>query len=356
MKAIAAPVDHAPRARVVFLDLLRLIAALLMIISHTLDATLAEPLRQGATYDRWTWVRGLISVTFLVSAGLSVHLSIVSRFEQRHLGMRARVRRALRLVALGYLLHLPVGASDAHAAVRELFSVDVLQCIGVCLLGLELVVQLARTRAQVAFACAVLALAFVALAPWMAALDPVGVFRPVLTYLTPRGGSLFPLFPWAGYVFAGVALGALVLPDGARTARSTVIARLVACAAVVLAIAAGLDARLAVSFTLQKLGAVLALASALALVTCGAHRLPRAAERVASETLIVYGVHILVVYGAGVGLSSAVGPTLSLAAALAVAACMLLAMIAIALGWQHWARGGRDVAGGAALEVARARG
>src|SRR5688572_31079092 len=63
------------RARLSFVDGLRLVAAVQMIQGHTLDALLAPELRQGPCFSAWTFARGLTSTTFLFTAGVSFALA-----------------------------------------------------------------------------------------------------------------------------------------------------------------------------------------------------------------------------------------------------------------------------------------
>ena len=56
--------------RVLFVDVLRLLALLQMIDGHTLDAVLSESVRTGEGFETYRFVRGLVSVAFLVVAGI----------------------------------------------------------------------------------------------------------------------------------------------------------------------------------------------------------------------------------------------------------------------------------------------
>jgi uncharacterized membrane protein len=343
-------------ARIHFVDLLRLLGSLQMLHGHSMDAVMAEELRRGAVYDAWSAMRGLVSVAFLLTAGLSYHLSTLARFEQ-HRANRAKVlyrfRRGAWLVLLGYLLHFPEGilsgdAEIALASLRESAMVDVLQCIGACILTLELLTLFARRSRQVVIASGVLALLAFALAPLGERLDPSGAWRPLVNYVTHQGGSLFPLLPWAGYVFAGVALGEYVLPHGTRTAPEHPTPRLAIAGALVLAIAGlaqlvpitltdeATSANARPAFTLWKLGFVIAIVLGLALLGRRIRRIPRFLEILAGESLILYVSHLFVLYGVGIGLHRWFGHTLSLWASFAIATAMVFAMSAVGLGWNRF--------------------
>lgn len=344
----------APRAH--FVDLLRLLMSAQMIQGHVIDALLEGEARAGAGFTAWTWVRGLTAVGFLVAAGMSFHLSSLARWDAYRASPAARwrrVRRALMLIAIGYVLRAPAGvlsgdAEAARVAIEEAQIVDVLQCIGVTMLLLEAIAALARRAWHVVIASAALAALAIGLAPLTAALDCTesGALRFACNYVSRTGGSLFPLLPWSGFILAGVAAGAVALPDGARTpgARTALRLGLVACALVLASL--GVDAVLprpadplaysaSPGFSLLRVGAVLAIAALLAAASARLASLPRALRTLASETLFLYVSHLLVLYVAGVGLARTIGPTLPLAPAVAIALAMIALCALGALGWSR---------------------
>jgi len=345
-------VGQSPR-RVVLVDLLRLFATFQMVQGHTLDAVLDQSVRHGGAFDVWIWTRGLTSVAFLFAAGFSFHLATLARLD-RHLAdpvaVRRRLRRGLLLIVLGYALHLPVAAlgadpTVARAALSEAVIVDVLQCIGLSILVLEGLALLLRKTVRVITAAALLAVAAIALAPLAAAVEPAGPLTPLLNYLSPRAGSIFPMLPWAGYVFAGVVAAAVAVP---RPGRSTLRPALVLLTGGVALAVAGLllaatqgPAALgapAVGPGILKLGVVVTVAGLLGLAARSIARLPRALEILAGETLIIYASHVLFLYGAGWGLAHTVGPTVALGPAVALAAIIIAASACVGLAWHRLKR------------------
>src|SRR5690606_18597665 len=146
------------RFRVVFVDALRLLAAVQMVQGHTLDALLSAELRAGAWFRAWTFTRGLTSTAFLLTAGFAYVLAERASRAAPDVGRRRRLRRALSLVLIGYAMRAPLGVlfGDPLAeALRNALAVDVLQCIGVSMAALEglcAVLQSRRARALGAFA------------------------------------------------------------------------------------------------------------------------------------------------------------------------------------------------------------
>src|SRR5688572_13877118 len=93
--------------RLVFVDVLRLIAAVQMIQGHTIDALLGQAYRAGPWFELWTFTRGLTSTTFLITAGMA-HVLANKAARDPSSARKHRLRRALELVVIGYLMHAPV--------------------------------------------------------------------------------------------------------------------------------------------------------------------------------------------------------------------------------------------------------
>jgi hypothetical protein len=346
LDAAATSVTSGPR-RVVALDLLRLLASFQMIQGHTLGGLVAPAALVGPLFAPWTFARGLTSVAFLFAAGLSFFLTTLVDLP-RHLAHRAasrqRLARAGLLVLLGYALHAPFGTPLAHALI-----VDVLQCIGASLAVAELLVLTLRRARSVVLAASALAVSALLLAPHTAAITADGAASILANYVTRTGGSLFPLTPYAGFFFAGVVAGALAFPQGADTPRARSLVRLVLVAALLRLTAAWvahievpIDPQVDVAFALRKLAFVVAALAVLLLVSWKLARLPRLLERLSGETLVLYVVHLQLLYPAGVGLVHWVGPVLPLPAAMGVALALMVASGAAALVWNG--RRGRRVA------------
>jgi uncharacterized membrane protein len=330
------PPPHEAR-RIMFIDLLRLLAAVQMIQGHTLDALLDVELRHGPLFGAWTFTRGLTSTMFLVTAGLACVLAQQASRGAADAGRARRVRRAGKLLLIGYALHAPLGVlfGDApQAAWRDALAVDVLQCIGVSVALLELLDWLVPgRRLRAALAGALGALCF-ALAGAAHSIDASGLlggpWLPLIDYVTPRAGSLFPLLPFGGFVLWGMAVGLHVLPAQAPLRPGRAAAQLAAWGASSLLVAALLArafpatrAQVGPAACALRLGLVLLLAAALVLALEGRVRLSPLLRRLASETLFLYVSHVLVLYAGHVGLAALVGRRLSVGAALASAGALL---------------------------------
>jgi uncharacterized membrane protein len=327
----------------VFVDLLRFVAAFQMLQGHTVAALLAPTYRVGHWYAVWSAARGLTSVAFLFAAGLAFQIATTREYaagQRSPSAVRARLLRALRLIVLGYLLHLPLqllwnaDPRNAQLVLERFVAVDVLQCIGVTMLMLEALAHWSSTPRHLAYASAAIGVLLLALGPlatdWSLAWAP----RCVAAYFTSRTGSLFPLIPWSAHVFLGVACGALVT---GRLAQAT--PRLMA------ALSAGLFASAAavqwsagegmLCQQLWRLAWVVLVSALLARASRGTTRLAPWLQVLAAETLFLYVFHVLLVYGDGVGLADRIGARLSPSAAAAAALAVVLGCFAATLAYQR---------------------
>jgi uncharacterized membrane protein len=338
----------APATRVAFLDALRFVAAFQMIQGHSIAATLAPEHRHGAIYALWFAARGLTSVAFLFTAGFAFFLTSTRDYARRHRSaelFRRRGRRALMLLALGYALHAPFAAWSADprvraAAWRGFVAVDVLQCIGITLLVLQVLTWLLPRAAWLGAAAGGIACALFALTPLTRELEPSGAWAPVLSYLSPRAGSLFPLLPWAAHMFAGAACGAWLLRERAGAAWP----RLLGLGAALVSIAgalAWLGVPGIITEHVGRLGRVVLVTGVFAWSLRGRSALPAFVRVLASETLFLYAFHVLLAYGAGLGLADRVGPRLGPGASVGCAVLVLAASLAPVLWYRRAAIRGR---------------
>jgi len=103
---------HHPQAHpVIFIDLARAMAVVMMVYGHTVDALLGQQYRVGAWFAVWQFQRGLTSCLFLLLSGFAFSIA-TTRHWPSHVRISPsffrRVRRFALFVMLGYALHFPV--------------------------------------------------------------------------------------------------------------------------------------------------------------------------------------------------------------------------------------------------------
>lgn len=186
--------------RLVYLDMLRGIAILLMVVDHAYDWWLDEA-GQSSTLGSVHRVLGALAAPlFLALVGMGLALS-VQRSERagraRHAVARRLLQRGGELILWGYALNLLVFYTGQNPA--DIWAVDVLHTIGLCI---WFSIPLLWAPPLVVAVCALLVAALGqtagqwALPDWLAA------------YLTGTGGiGYFPLALWLPYCYMGLAIG-----------------------------------------------------------------------------------------------------------------------------------------------------
>jgi uncharacterized membrane protein len=354
-----AGVPNYDSARLVVVDVARVVAILFMIQGHALDVLLAPQFRQGALYDGWLFLRGLTAPMFLMFAGVSFTLASLRRwsdYRQPSSKLFRHVTRFAFFVFLGYAMHLPAGTlRNFHnldaASWQAWFQVDVLQCIGLTLIALQLLVLLAGTPRRMALWSAGLGSAIILLTP-LAWIVDWGRFlpAPVAAYFNSQSGSLFPLFPWAGYVFFGAACGYVLRQRSATPGKITRL--FVVGGAALLASGILLSKPVAALYTdldfwktsptlfLIRAGCVGLLLALFSRVTPARSSSQRAWRWLAQESLLIYFVHVCILYGSiwNLGLRQWIGPTLAPLPTLGWICLLVVAMMLLGWTWSWFKR------------------
>jgi len=189
------------------IDWLRGLSVLFMIECHCLYFLTPELERTPAWYELQA-INGLVSVAFLFAAGFSTGL-ITARAAGDAVTRRRRSKRTLLRVAevVGLSLYI-------HAANHPVFSqpawwlrVDILMCISIGLVMLWAVVTGCRGRNGLAAGTLVGLWLVLLFGTFWAA--PYRGGEIVTGLLNNSNGSLFPVFPWCGYLLLGGAMGVL---------------------------------------------------------------------------------------------------------------------------------------------------
>jgi uncharacterized membrane protein len=308
------------KRRIVFLDLLRALAVVMMVEGHTVDALLLDEYR---SYDYlgfklWQFARGMTAPIFMLTAGtVFVYLlrSIALPFRDNPRAAKG-VKRALLLLAFGYLLRFPsssiIGVFSAPVEQwRAFWTVDALQLIGVGILLLLLATYLSeKLQLNDLAVFGVGGLFFFVCAPFCEQIKwNEWLPAPVAAYFYSGSGSLFPLFPWAGYVMIGGLLGAYLTRDGQESEPLKLNRGLILAGATLLTLyywAGGLkDAGYGPAYiwayshelTLLRLGSVLLLMALVMLVSARIRAVPPTLLTVGRRTLPIYLTHLVILYG-----------------------------------------------------------
>ncbi len=207
-------VSTAAKGRHLFIDLYRSAVILLMLEGHTLRTFLSPAVQGGTPFQLHEFFHGLSAPAFLFGAGLTFIISTKKRWEEYHRWgppLERRLRRLLLILLLGLFLHLPYlsirkiiidGTADDYL---RLFQFDVLHCIGIGLLVLHALVFLFRSEAHFYGLVLTTITGVCFLTPLVWDVDFLHYVPPAIAQaINGNHGSPFPLFPYVGFLFAGV--------------------------------------------------------------------------------------------------------------------------------------------------------
>ncbi|MEW6512221.1 MAG: heparan-alpha-glucosaminide N-acetyltransferase domain-containing protein [Bacteroidota bacterium] len=357
--------------RVEFIDLLRGWAVIVMIETHVFNATLVPEITDSSFFQVLKFINGLVAPSFLFASGMAYAVTTRRKLnDYLSFGMPLfrQVGRLLFVMLIGYSLHIPkfnyyhLRYESSPAAWQVFWQADVLQCIAVSLLILQAMLLLLRSERRLYTWTAGLAVAVLLAAPLMWGIDFWMILpAPVAAYMNGLHYSLFPLFPWSAFLFGGAVAGYAYLragdaakehPDAdpiGRTMRriSIVAVTLMVVSFVLHPIAAAVYTtydywRFSPSFALLRLGIVLLLCGGMFLFERRRSVSPNSVVTlIGRESLLVYTVHLLLVYGkfGSTSFAERVNNTFGYGEAAAVTIVLFLLMSVLALAWSRIKKG-----------------
>jgi uncharacterized membrane protein len=219
--------------RLAYIDWMRGLAVLLMFQTHCYDSWV-RPADRKTSFMMWSQLGGTLPAPlFVFLAGVSFALvtgRLRAKGAARNEIARTTIRRGAEIYGMGLLFRVQEFALGYPGAPwTDLLRVDVLNILGLSMMFMGVLCWLvaggdaARVRARNLFA-ALAAAALIALAtpplwtthrprwlPWFLEtyINGVHVFKAPQPWL-------FPLFPWAAFAFAGLAVGFLLFSDYAK--------------------------------------------------------------------------------------------------------------------------------------------
>lgn len=210
---------RAPRLD--YIDWMRGLACLTMFQTHCYDSWLAPAAREGNFYRLSQLIGTLPAPLFLFLAGVSMAL-VMDRLEAKGLPGRqvaaTTAKRGLEVFGLGLLFRVQEFALGyPWAPWTDLLRVDILNTIGLSMVFASSVALVAGATRRILFGAAAAAAIALVTPPLWTTWNPTFLPWSLSSYI--NGGHvdqvpkpwLFPLFPWMGFAFAGVAIGLIVM-------------------------------------------------------------------------------------------------------------------------------------------------
>jgi len=355
------PLPSAAKPRLAYIDWMRGLACLLMFQTHCYDSWLGGQARLGRFY-MYSQLGGTFPAPlFLFLAGISFAL-VTEKLRQKNLApsqiARSTIRRGAEIFGFGLLLRLQEYViAWGWAPKSDLLRVDILNTIGVSMMlmgvlcwlvlafsvegssksgqppkpalsAVERVVQRGEARQEAAgnlgsrlaliFAASATALTISLLTPLLwTTWRPDWLPWPIESYVngvhnlgTPQSW-MFPIFPWAAFAFAGLAVGFVLQSPWTRTRETQVFLSLGVAGLVLIELSRWLDAQprqlypvydywhTSPAFFLVRVGMLMVILSAsYAWCRWGlAQRGFSPVIQLGQASLLVYWVHIEFVYG-----------------------------------------------------------
>jgi len=316
------------KSRLAYIDWMRGLACVLMFQTHCYDSWLGGAARRGRFFIDSQLLGTFPAPLFLFLAGISFAL-VTGKLLQKNFPAsqiaRQTIWRGAEILGFGLLLRLQEYAlAMGWAPKSDLLRVDILNTIGVSmmLMGLmcwlvNLAVVRERRPALIAAAAAT-TLAISLLSPLLwTTWRPDWLPWPIESYIngvhnlgTPQAW-LFPIFPWAGFAFAGLAAGFLLQTDWTRSHEAYAFLSFGAVGLVMIELSRWLDAQphrvyavydywhTSPEFFLIRLGMLLViLTGSYAWCRWGAAQWGFSPLiQLGQASLLVYWVHIEFVYG-----------------------------------------------------------
>jgi uncharacterized membrane protein len=336
------PAQGNNAGRLGFIDWTRGLAAVIMIQGHTFDSFTRTDLRPKSAFMLSQFLGGMPPAIFLFLTGITFAFLMDSEERRGGSGWQrivAALKRSRYLFLIAFLFRIQLyvfGFPTSPAG--ELLKVDILNCMGLAMLIFApMAVFTTKERVRL---CTVLGLVIAGLAPVVSMIDASAVPWLVRAYFFPSY-NYFGFFPWASFLAFGMVAGSVI-----RSIKHEDLGRAMLwflTIGIVLAVGAHQFGNMPYSIyqksdfwlnspalTLIKLGVVLAmLALAWLWVNLAAPQRWSLFRQLGITSLIVYWVHIELVYGRWFGIWK---EALSVGQVLAFTAVLLALMVLISMG------------------------
>ena len=197
-----------PASRLAYLDYLRGLAAAIMIVGHTFHSFTHAELRNGAPYVLSQFAGGLPPAIFLFLTGITLAFRLDSA-ERKLVPAWGRVQGALRragyLILVAFVFRIQLWLFSLPGShLTDILKVDILNCMAVAIVVAS-PMAVFRTAERVRL-CAVLAIAIACASPLVSQLNWTGIPTLVRNYIAPDY-NYFAFFPWASFLVFGVSAG-----------------------------------------------------------------------------------------------------------------------------------------------------
>ncbi|WP_297690583.1 heparan-alpha-glucosaminide N-acetyltransferase domain-containing protein [uncultured Eudoraea sp.] len=196
-------------ARLFFIDAMRAWAILMMLQGHFVDGLLENAFRDpdNLIFTIWKYFRGITAPVFFTVSGFIFTYLLIRVPEKGFDNPRIKkgIKRGIQLLFIGYLLRLNIFGLLKGELYSSFFLVDVLHIIGLSILGIIGLYLLTYKRKKYIFPLSLLIISCLLFSyepvysNWTFQLLP----DAMANYFTRTNGSVFTIIPWFGYTAIG---------------------------------------------------------------------------------------------------------------------------------------------------------
>ncbi len=308
--------------RILFLDMMRMVALFMMIQGHTLYAFIEEEMRDGGTafFSIWRSLRGFTAPFFLFITGAVFMFLLLKNHTENKINPRIKIalRRVLTLFFWAYFLNFNFdifryGLQDGYLI--QLYRVDVLHVIGTGLCLMLLTYSLYSSRKVLFLPFLIILFVLPMYLNWM--VTGVDFSEDLPNFLRPyinetNVDTMFPLVPWLSYIMGGAILGVFIFTKQRKEGyEKTLWIYLLLTGSVFYLISMVGDSferyyfgesffwTKSPNLVFYRMGCVIIFGGLMALFALRINTLPKLLRQMSQNTLWLYISHLLIIYSVG---------------------------------------------------------
>ena len=310
--------------RIFGLDIARLLAMLMMVQGHTVYCLLNNVIvdSQDTFWQIWTFIRGFTAPVFLMVSGF-VHIFVNKRNENGRLTTTIILKRlnvCFVLLLIGYLFQLPAQNIFyipflSQPILTSFLKVNILQLFSISLLSLILLFIITKTNKSIAIISFIIGNGLIFLSHFLLQINYQNVSLPmaVIQYLTFDYDSIFPVMPFAGYLYLGVAFGYLLLNIPQEKRNRYILTKFTLFGLVYLVLGLLLSyyyshggykvlgiCKLNIGISVYRVGISLLVIVFGTLISSKLLRFERIITILSNRSLFIYVIHLILIYGTAI--------------------------------------------------------
>ncbi len=301
--------------RILFIDYLRGLAVIVMIELHVVNAFLKPEIRNNWWFEIINYINGLVAPTFLFITGFAFIIALGKKWNdylQYNDILFKQIKKIFQILIIGYALHLPYFSFHRfffemnESAYLNFLKVDVLHCIAFSLMFLLFLVLVLKNKNYLFYASLFFLLLIIFLTPIIWNISFKNFSTPIAMYFNSQQGSMFPIFPWASFIFSGVVVAFLYLhfQSDKKIFNKMILYSLIVIAITIIvkfipfSFYTNLNYyRTSPNFFFQRIAIVIFLLGFLGTLETKNKLKNSFVNLVGSESLLVYSIHLLIIYG-----------------------------------------------------------